>query len=158
MSEPTKCKDCRSEGVTTTRKPAVTKTGDPVPGNRCVTHHRAFRKATRQRSAERRVERVYNITATQYARLYAAQGSRCYFCHRANGATRRLSVDHDHKTGIVRGLLCRPCNDLLGHMRDDPAFPLRVSEYLAYPQGFATHIFGEPIYASEQANERRGTR
>jgi hypothetical protein len=44
-----------------------------------------------------------------------------------------LSVDHDHKTLLVRGLLCRPCNDLLGHARDDPEFFTRAKVYLEKP-------------------------
>lgn len=54
-------------------------------------------------------------------------------CRRANGRTRRLSVDHDHITGQVRGLLCRPCNTILGHARDAIRFFERAIDYLTDP-------------------------
>jgi Recombination endonuclease VII len=48
----------------------------------------------------------------EYARLLKAQGGGCAICG-AKPKTRRLHVDHDHKTGKVRGLLCHRCNRAL---------------------------------------------
>ncbi len=80
-----------------------------------------------------RIAKVYGIAPDDYDRLYFAQDGRCAICRRATGKTRRLSVDHDHKTGRVRGLLCRPCNDVLGHARDEPEFFTRAYQYLDNP-------------------------
>lgn len=121
-----KCKDCPSEG---SRKA-------PHPGPRCATHHRARKKALREAAHARRIEATYGITKEQYEALYEAQGGVCWICQRATGKTRKLSVDHDHDTGFVRGLLCRPCNDILGHLRDDPAAAIRVATYLQDPPAF----------------------
>jgi len=90
-------------------------------------------KAARDASHRTRVARVYGLGREGYDRLYEAQDRRCAICRRATGATRRLSVDHDHATGAVRGLLCRPCNDMVGHGRDDPAFFDRAALYLEHP-------------------------
>lgn len=79
---------------------------------------------------ESRVQKVYGLGPGQYQELYRFQGGKCYICQRATGASRRLSVDHDHKTGKVRGLLCRPCNDVLGHFRDDTEAFVRAHKYL----------------------------
>ena len=76
---------------------------------------------------------TYGLQPGDYARMYEAQGGHCAICHRATGATRRLAVDHDHKTGKVRGLLCKSCNRLLGFARDDPNFFLRAGMYLQFP-------------------------
>lgn len=103
------CKDCEP-GV---KRPA------PHPGPRCATHHRAVVKARKAASHTRRVQSVYGLQPGEYEALYEAQGGRCFICRRATGKARRLSVDHCHSTGEVRALLCRPCNDLLGHVRDD---------------------------------------
>lgn len=81
------------------------------------------------------VLQTYGITSEQYWALYEAQGGVCAICQRAKGTARRkLSVDHNHKTGEVRGLLCGPCNrDVLGHLRDDPAALRRGADYLENP-------------------------
>lgn len=102
-------------------------------GGRCATHWRKVCQERRQKAHEKRVEKVYGLQRGQYEQLYEAQGGRCYICQRATGRTRRLSVDHDHRSGYVRGLLCRPCNDLLGHIRDDTLVARRIQYYLQYP-------------------------
>lgn len=91
------------------------------------------RKDASTRAHRARVAKVYGIPADAYDRLYEAQDGLCAICRRATGKTRRLSVDHDHATGKVRGLLCRVCNDLLGHARDDVEFFARAIRYLYDP-------------------------
>ncbi|WP_424923390.1 endonuclease VII domain-containing protein [Actinocrispum wychmicini] len=62
------------------------------------------------------------------------QGGRCAICQRATGRGKRLAVDHNHATGEVRGLLCKPCNrDVLGHLRDDVSAFERAIVYLTDP-------------------------
>lgn len=136
-STPTKiaCKDCRAEGITTERVAATTKTGAPVPGNRCVTHWRAEKARVRQQSHGRAVTK-YGITGEEYAALKASQGGKCFICQRATGARKALAVDHDHDLGFgrhsVRALLCGPCNhDLIG--RYDVAALQRAIEVLTDP-------------------------
>jgi hypothetical protein len=50
----------------------------------------------------------------------------CVIC----GDTGALVVDHDHKTGVVRGMLCNHCNRGLGHFRDDPELLEFAAQYL----------------------------
>jgi len=59
----------------------------------------------------------YGITADQYEQLLDRQGGRCAICDKTP-TNKRLSVDHDHETGEVRGLLCSNCNHLLGLAQD----------------------------------------
>ena len=80
-----------------------------------------------------RVEKTYGITAEEYARILKNQGGRCAICLNMT-RTIRLAVDHDHKTGRVRGLLCKRCNhDLLGGGHDDVEMLLRAVGYLLFP-------------------------
>lgn len=146
------CKDCITEGVTTRRKPATTRGGAPVPGARCVTHHRARRKSTSETAWARRLLATYGITPDEYWRIYEHQGGCCYICRRAKGTSaKRLSVDHDHATGFVRGLLCGPCNrDVVGHLRDEPEAFERGAEYLRRPPAIA--VIGERIAPIEALN------
>lgn len=71
----------------------------------------------------RRRERAkkYGITVAQLVAL----GDDCLIC-----GSPGTCVDHDHETGAVRGLLCRPCNQALGFMRDDPARLRAAASYL----------------------------
>lgn len=139
-----RCVDCDVEGVTTLRKIALTRAGNPVPGPRCTTHHRARRIKTRDMSWEKRLLVIYGITPDEYWAIYAHQGGVCYICRRANGSKKKLSVDHDHRTGIVRGLLCSPCNrDVLGHLRDCIDALQRAIRYLLEPP--AVQVIGYRI-------------
>lgn len=58
----------------------------------------------------------YGLTAEEFADLLATQGGHCAMCDATDG----LQVDHDHDSGAVRGLLCSPCNRILGLVKDDP--------------------------------------
>lgn len=118
------CKDC-PEGVSRLVR---------RPGPRCAEHMRVFRKAQARAKHERWIKTTYGITREEYDAILEAQGGKCAICRRATGASRNLSVDHDHKTGEVRGLLCTPCNrDVLGHLRDSVLALLRAVRYLLHP-------------------------
>lgn len=83
----------------------------------------------------------FGITLEDYKRMHEAQQGRCAVCgneERELGRTRKvkqLAVDHCHKTGAVRALLCGPCNRSIGMMNDDPAL-LRLAA--AYVESFRT--------------------
>lgn len=125
-----RCADCETEGITTKRK--TTGVRPPL----CASHRRARNKARRTYSWAEHIKKTYDLTEEQYWAIYTAQGSRCYICARprAKNAKKKLSVDHDHKTGFVRGLLCQRCNrDVLGYFRDDPDAFRRGLDYLNHP-------------------------
>lgn len=64
----------------------------------------------------------YNLTPEQFDAL----PDYCEVC----GATKNLHIDHDHKTGKVRGTLCCNCNHALGLMKDDYKNIIRLANYL----------------------------
>ena len=71
----------------------------------------------------------YGMTLEEYEALFLKQDGKCVLCHK--GQTKRLlSVDHDHKTGKIRGLLCAPCNMFMGKVDADPNLLDRIREYL----------------------------
>ncbi len=90
-------------------------------------------RATKARARERYVERTYKITAAMYRALEAFQGGRCWGCRRARGVAKELAVDHNHRTGEVRMLLCSTCNEIVGHFRDDPEALIRLGLALIDP-------------------------
>lgn len=79
------------------------------------------------------IEKVYGLTADEYEALLRLQGGKCAIC-RQRPVSRRLAVDHDHKTGAVRGLCCSRCNhDLLGSGFDSVDVLQAAVDYLTTP-------------------------
>lgn len=55
----------------------------------------------------------------------------CQICERHKSVFKRgLAVDHDHKTGIVRGILCHNCNTAIGKLNDNPIIIKKAASYL----------------------------
>lgn len=131
------CKGCGS----------VTRKLSP-PGPRCVTCHRAKKKADSLKNHGRSVVLNYGITSEEYWALYEMQGGKCYLCGdwtNNRGLSKRLSVDHDHNCCPApptcgrcnRGLCCSRCNSLLGELGDSAghleARVLRILDYVKNP-------------------------
>ena len=88
------------------------------------------------------LRRRYGLSNEDYASLLALQGKGCAICGNAHPAKRvrkgqrnpsSLYVDHDHRTGAVRGLLCFACNAALGYFNDSPK---RLKAALSYLERF----------------------
>ena len=75
--------------------------------------------------------RDYGLTPDRYYALLERQGHVCAICRKPDATAKGiLSVDHDHATGQVRGLLCHHCNVGLGHFQDDPTLLTRAAVYV----------------------------
>ena len=83
---------------------------------------------------QRSVSRRFGISAAELESLHQSQGGRCAICGDEQSAkstkVRRLAVDHCHRTGKVRGLLCLNCNTGLGRFKDMPELLLNAVNYL----------------------------
>ncbi|WP_189050355.1 endonuclease VII domain-containing protein [Micromonospora sonchi] len=75
---------------------------------------------------EYHLRRRYGIGQTEVDELLAEQGGVCAVC----GVPDPEHVDHDHRTGWVRGILCFNCNGGLGQFRDSPTRLARAITYL----------------------------
>lgn len=120
-------------------------------GSRC-------RACASQAAHASHIESTYEITREDYDALLAWQGGRCYICGKIP-RVRRLAVDHDHRTGAVRGLLC--ANDEFGCNKSlaIPLNDLGVAErLLAYVQKSPLERMksGEPP-RSQRADNSAGT-
>lgn len=78
-----------------------------------------------------RQEKLYGMPAAEQEAMLERQGGRCALCGDPPGR-RRLSVDHDHATGLVRGMLCHRCNTALGNLKDSPELCERAAAYLRH--------------------------
>lgn len=106
-------------------------------------------KVWREANAERLKEydrnrslQKYGLTNADYSSMLEEQNHVCAVCKRPNDQLdprtqkhRALAVDHDHKTGRVRGLLCCRCNPAIGFAEDDPTRLLMLYEYLSGDDG-----------------------
>lgn len=79
----------------------------------------------------------FGLTSEEYETKLREQGGVCAVCSKPDGQDlhspnkyKRLSVDHNHKTGMIRGLLCNDCNRSIGQLQDSPALLRRAAEYL----------------------------
>ena len=80
------------------------------------------------------IRRKYGITKEQYDKLLQQQGGGCAICGRTEEPDgRKLSIDHDHNTGDVRGILCNNCNNGLGSFGDDIEGMHKAINYLQNP-------------------------
>ena len=100
-----------------------------------------YRRAYRKRHPERvaRYERNQNLRERgmggidHYERVLAQQRGVCAICGLPPDPAKHYGVlvaDHDHETGLFRGLLCDDCNVGIGRLRDDPERVRRAWEYL----------------------------
>lgn len=83
----------------------------------------------------------YGITLAIYNAMLCAQNEKCAICNKhqnenyvdtRTGTKYRLAVDHCHKTGTVRGLLCSDCNTALGLLKENSELFLKAMEYLSF--------------------------
>lgn len=95
---------------------------------------RAIRAKNRAIERARSLARLYGISKDDYEAMRLAQRGVCAVCLGPPGR-KSLSVDHDHATGAVRGLLCSACNLALGSLRDDPRRIASLLEYIVKAKG-----------------------
>lgn len=87
------------------------------------------------------LNRRYGITEQKYLEMFTKQSGLCAICKKSeidsfkkDGPIKRLSVDHDHTTGKVRGLLCGQCNHGLGNFKDNIELIEKAKLYLEKSQ------------------------
>lgn len=111
------------------------------------------------RARDLRLQRQYGITAQEYAEILAFQGGTCWICGTAPAEGKNLNVDHDHKTGLVRGLLCWSCNRrvIANHRGEEGAKLLDyAAAYLRLPP--AVLAIGEKYGRTGRVTKRRKRR
>jgi hypothetical protein len=83
------------------------------------------------------LKREFGITVEEYEAMAVKQNHRCAICKceetrlRKDRTPQDLAVDHDHKSGRNRELLCRACNSAIGMLREDPTILKAALAYLA---------------------------
>jgi len=87
-------------------------------------------KKAKQKATTSMICRNYGINHKQYEEMFIQQENKCAICGSPQVGTKRLSIDHCHKTGKVRALLCQKCNFGLGFFRDNVELLEKAKQYL----------------------------
>lgn len=129
-----RCEMCRSEASKSVKERRATPREDTPHGTlngytnyacRCDLCSSSYREVKRTRDLKQR----YGITQNDFLSMLESQGNGCAICQRTFDEYPG-SVDHDHVTARVRGILCRACNSGLGAVHDDPNRILNLIRYL----------------------------
>lgn len=83
-----------------------------------------------ERNLRRKYAKKYGITPEDKQRILAEQGGVCAICKTSNWTKSGPSVDHCHKSGVVRGILCNRRNAGIGYLGDDPVILNSAIEYI----------------------------
>jgi hypothetical protein len=99
-------------------------------------YQKVYRSLTPMVQKARALRDSFSLSLNQYAEMLKAQGGVCAICnqpetHMRNGKLKALAVDHDHKNGAIRGLLCSDCNTGIGKLKDDVKILQSAIQYLS---------------------------
>ena len=91
----------------------------------------AWAKANPSKRKGHMTKYLYGVDANKYVEMFEAQAGHCAICGQPQESfTKAFAVDHCHRTGKVRGLLCSNCNSALGKFGDNIHTVISAMEYL----------------------------
>ena len=93
----------------------------------CKSWRRRHPKKSCEIRRRSRIKHAYGLSGGEFDRLLTRQSNQCAVC---KSPLTKPCVDHDHRTGKVRGLVCRDCNLAVGHFKDDPERMRKAIRYL----------------------------
>ncbi len=139
---PVRCPECRYEHLKAKQRryrrenPEATRASEKrrklSPMERSNRLHRQNPDGRRRRG----LKYLYGITLEQYAAMFEEQGGLCRICgQQMELFSRSCHLDHDHRTGAVRALLCHHCNHGLGSFRDNAETLRRAADYILSFEG-----------------------
>jgi len=94
-------------------------------------YHRQYRRDHPAAQRGWLMKSRYGVTLEEYRELYDKQTGQCAICG-ISVPFPKLSVDHNHESGKIRGLLCQNCNAGIGMLGDAPERLTRAAQYLTY--------------------------
>lgn len=93
--------------------------------------HRTYNKKNRDKKKASDLKRKFGISLHEYDLMLTEQKGKCACCGiHQNKLTMRFAVDHDHDTGLIRGLLCGNCNTAIGKLGDNIEGLMKALNYL----------------------------
>lgn len=108
-------------------KPCAVKSSQESQARRRINDPEGY-KAAKAAAARRRVYKKYNVTQDDIDLMLVKQDGKCYLCD--EDIRQKPYVDHNHKTGKIRKLLCFHCNVGLGHFKDSIELMQKAIDYI----------------------------
>lgn len=128
------CRNCGEEkSLSCFSKDKHTKDGRCFYYKNCVSlnHKMKPRPRCSKQNKSRHLKSKYNMTLDQYNQMFDTQRGLCAVCGVPAGDLKRnLAVDHNHRTGKIRGLLCFACNSLIGRIEKNPLLIPTMMKYI----------------------------
>ena len=87
----------------------------------------------KEKAKAKHLKSKYGLTPEAKREMLRTQGGVCAICKKTPASANATHVDHDHKTGRIRGILCNVCNWYLGKIDADPAILERINTYREAP-------------------------
>lgn len=96
----------------------------------------------REQRRRENLDKKYGLTPEDVEVIIQQQGGGCRICGYSDRSDYLMfpQIDHCHKTGKIRGVLCAHCNTAIGKFRDDPQLLRKAAEYLEYHEAVKSHI------------------
>lgn len=152
----TKCRQCKnaetseryySDAETMQRKKRIAKTNYRTNREHKLSYAKEYlsknrdavnakkRDDYRNRGRNNWLQKEYGISEDEFENLLKSQNGRCAICgtDSPGGSRKMWNVDHDHKSGNVRGLLCWNCNSAIGLLKDDCNIIMAAARHVGLP-------------------------
>ncbi len=122
-----RCKECilkRCKAVYSENKEAI------------KAQRKQYRDNNPEKMRDARYKADFNISLAEYNEMVAQQSNKCAICEQYEttfnrvGSVMKLAVDHNHTTGVVRGLLCKRCNITIGTVEEDTELLNKMVNYI----------------------------
>jgi len=94
--------------------------------------HKEFPANSKDCKISKNLKANYQLTLEEYNTILEKQGNKCAICGNVCSSGKRLAVDHNHNTGIIRSLLCGKCNMGIGLFGENISLLQKVIEYLKF--------------------------
>jgi len=169
-----KCKECRLIERNKSRKMDNQKTRElrqnRVKNGRCrtgcgrdIVPNTGYCQTCTESIYWKMAQRSYGLNRKTWEEIYWFQGNVCAICKEpgilpAQGGSMNetLCVDHDHKTGLIRGIIHGRCNHALGHIRDDANIARGAANYLENNFGHQKQLkISDKLYEKTKMREEK---
>ena len=103
--------------------------------NQRNTYLRAYYRANKEKIRDRKKTKKHGLTLEEFNTILKAQDGKCAVCRTTDWGLVGPCVDHNHKTGEIRGILCSGCNTAEGLLKGDPIRAKALAVYMEKHNG-----------------------